>query len=272
MALSQLQTHVSIDTADLAAPVSFYRALIGVEPALERHDYARFDVSEPPLVLGLNAVRWVAAGSTGALNHLGVRFEDEAGLDAARRRLEGLGGSIEEEPDTECCYARLARLWATFLRVQSRLATLHDGERLGAWLGVVARHVLADHGRARRHATVSARDAEPGDAALEHPAAQEADEGGAALTAAVAGWIEVFLGRLDADDAALLRAVELEGRAQVDVARELGLSRSGARSRVQRARARLRRELEACCRFAFDARGNLTQAIRRPGSTCDCDS
>lgn len=110
---ARLQTHASIDSADLAASVAFYRALLGAEPALERHDYVRFDVSEPPLVLGLNAVDRLAPGSTGALEHLGVLFEDEAGLDAARRRLERSAVSLEEEPDTECCYARLARVWAT---------------------------------------------------------------------------------------------------------------------------------------------------------------
>lgn len=110
---ARLQTHVSIDTADLAASVAFYRALLGAEPALERHDYARFDVSEPPLLLGLNAVARLASGPTGALEHLGLRYADEAGLDAARRRLEGLGVSIEEEADTECCYARLDRVWAS---------------------------------------------------------------------------------------------------------------------------------------------------------------
>jgi catechol 2,3-dioxygenase-like lactoylglutathione lyase family enzyme len=110
---ARLQTHVSIDTADLAASVSFYRALLDAEPALERHDYARFDVSEPPLVLGLNAVARLEPGPTGALEHLGVRFEDESGLDAVRRRLQGLAVSIDEEPDTECCYSRLARAWAT---------------------------------------------------------------------------------------------------------------------------------------------------------------
>lgn len=113
MTTDSLQIHASIDTADLAASVAFYRALLGAEPALERHDYARFDVSEPPLVLGLNAVARLAPGSTGVLEHLGVRFADDSGLGAARRRLEGLAVSLEDEPDTECCYARLARVWAT---------------------------------------------------------------------------------------------------------------------------------------------------------------
>jgi RNA polymerase sigma-70 factor (ECF subfamily) len=159
----------------------------------------------------------------------------------------------------------------TFLRVQSKLDSLRDDERLGAWIGTVARNVLADHGRARGRPDAGAGDVEAGDALSEEAQAEASGGDGARLTAAVAGWIEAFLARLEPEDAAILRAVELEGRAQVDVARELGLSASGARSRVQRARARLRRALEACCRFAFDRRGNLTDVVRRPGNACDCD-
>jgi catechol 2,3-dioxygenase-like lactoylglutathione lyase family enzyme len=134
-----MQTHVSLDTTDLPASVAFYRALLGEGPAVERHDYARFDVAEPALVLGLNAVAsavvpaasgaespatppaetGVAAGgstraaASGALEHLGILYAGDAQLDAARQRLAGLGAALDEEPDTECCYARLARVWAT---------------------------------------------------------------------------------------------------------------------------------------------------------------
>jgi RNA polymerase sigma-70 factor (ECF subfamily) len=157
----------------------------------------------------------------------------------------------------------------TFLRVQSRLGTLRAGERLGAWIGVVARNVLADHGRARGRPDAAAATADADD--LPDAGPSPTDEDSAALTAAVAGWIEAFLPRLDPADAAILHAVELEGRPQVEVARELGLAPSGARSRVQRARARLRGELEACCRFVFDGHGNLTGTVRRSGSACECD-
>ncbi len=109
---ARLQTHVSIDTADLAASLSFYAALLGAEPALRRHDYGRFDVADPPLVLGLNAVDRPVPPATGPLEHLGIRFADAEELDAARRRLAGLGVAADEEADTECCYARLTRLWA----------------------------------------------------------------------------------------------------------------------------------------------------------------
>lgn len=112
MSTTDLQTHVSIDTADLSASVAFYRALLGAEPALLRHDYARFDLADPALVLGLNAVGRRAPSGPGALQHLGIRFPDGAALDTARARLVRLGVPLAEEPRTECCYALLARAWA----------------------------------------------------------------------------------------------------------------------------------------------------------------
>jgi RNA polymerase sigma-70 factor, ECF subfamily len=154
----------------------------------------------------------------------------------------------------------------TFLRVQARLASLRDGERLDAWVGAIAANVLADHHRRRAHGAQPLEDA---CSASSEPAAPQEDD--VDLRLAVAGWLDAFLAGLEPRDAAILRAVDLEGRAQVDVAAELGLAPSSARSRVQRARARLRAQLEDCCSFAFDARGSVTEARRRPGSSCGCD-
>ncbi len=113
MSTTRIQTHVSIDTSDLAASLAFYRALLGAEPALERHDYGRFDLSDPPLVLGLNSVRRAPSAATGPLEHLGLRFHGDSDLGAARERMRRLGTALDEEADTECCYARLSRFWAT---------------------------------------------------------------------------------------------------------------------------------------------------------------
>lgn len=109
--MKTLQTHLSIDTPDLAASRSFYRTLLGAEPSLERDDYVRFDVEQPALALGLNAVARPVR-EPDAIAHAGLRFPDAQGLDEARRRLATAGVPLEEEPDTECCYARLARVWA----------------------------------------------------------------------------------------------------------------------------------------------------------------
>lgn len=156
----------------------------------------------------------------------------------------------------------------TFTRVQERIGALRDSERLDAWVGTIAANVLADHGRKRARQTTPLEDMESS-ARADQPASCE--DASAGLQSAVADWIEAFAARLDDDDAGIIRSIDLEGRAQVDVARELGVAPSTVRSRVQRARSRLRKHLEDCCTFAFDARGSLTDATRRPGSACDCD-
>lgn len=56
------------------------------------------------------------------------------------------------------------------------------------------------------------------------------------------------------------RAVELsafEGLTQRETAGRLGLTLSGAKSRVQRARKMLAAMLRECCRLEFDGRGGL---------------
>lgn len=150
----------------------------------------------------------------------------------------------------------------TFLRAQAGLGELRDAERLDAWLRAIAGNVLVDRRRRREPLPLDADDA---------PARTEDEDDASELRRAVAGWIEAFLDRLGPEDAAVLRAVDLEGRSQAEVARELGLAPSGARSRVQRARQRLRKQLESCCAFALDARGNVTGATRRPSGRCGCD-
>ena len=71
-----------------------------------------------------------------------------------------------------------------------------------------------------------------------------------------------------------VRMSELEGLSQQAVADRLHLSLSGAKSRVQRGRAKLRQILDACCSFEFDRRGNLLDCQPHPdGSPCrQCDS
>jgi RNA polymerase sigma-70 factor (ECF subfamily) len=51
------------------------------------------------------------------------------------------------------------------------------------------------------------------------------------------------------------------------VAEELGLSLSGAKSRVQRARRKLRAALLSCCRFELDRFGNVLDWHPK-GSAC----
>jgi RNA polymerase sigma-70 factor (ECF subfamily) len=73
---------------------------------------------------------------------------------------------------------------------------------------------------------------------------------------------------LSSGDSEALRLIEFEGLTQVEAARRSGLSLSGMKSRVQRARFRLRSALDDCCRIALDRRGGL---LGYEGRTGQCD-
>jgi RNA polymerase sigma-70 factor (ECF subfamily) len=86
----------------------------------------------------------------------------------------------------------------------------------------------------------------------------------------VVGWLPELIDDLPATYRDAVRLHEIEGLSQQAVADRLGLSLSGAKSRVQRGRERLRAELERCCSFELDRRGNVLDYERRAAGAC-CD-
>ena len=146
------------------------------------------------------------------------------------------------------------------MRVHERLDTLVDAASVRGWVGTIARNVLADHHR------IKGRQAE---ASVGEDAAAPGSPDPIERT--VAAWLEGFLAQLDPDDAKALRFVDLDGRTQAEFAEREGLTLPAAKSRVQRARTRLRARLEACCAFAFDARGGILSVEKKSRGGCRGD-
>ena len=69
---------------------------------------------------------------------------------------------------------------------------------------------------------------------------------------------------------AAVELAEVEGLTQQQVGQRLGLSLSGAKSRVQRGRKILRNMLLGCCHLEFDRRGNVVDYERRGGRPGCC--
>ena len=65
-----------------------------------------------------------------------------------------------------------------------------------------------------------------------------------------------------------IELTELQGMSQSELAERLGISLSGAKSRVQRARACLKEALLACCRLEFDRRGGVVDCQARSAGDC----
>jgi RNA polymerase sigma-70 factor, ECF subfamily len=61
---------------------------------------------------------------------------------------------------------------------------------------------------------------------------------------------------------------EFDGLTQKELAERLGISLSGAKSRVQRGKEQLKRMLHDCCTFEFDRRGRVIDCEPRGNSGC----
>lgn len=153
-------------------------------------------------------------------------------------------------------------LQEVFLRIHRHIESVADSERLYAWVYRIARNVLSDHYRsaARTPAGIAAED--------ELPSAESPASG-----LPVDKWMEEALGQLPVDYREAVRLAEIEGLPQREVAERLGLSLSGAKSRIQRGRRLLRESLDRCCHFEFDRHGSLQGCDPKPDRTIcrDCD-
>jgi catechol 2,3-dioxygenase-like lactoylglutathione lyase family enzyme len=102
--------HAGLHVGDRHRAVRFYRALLGAAPSRDLDDYVRFELSDPPVVLVLIPGPQAPGG---ALNHLGLRMPDSAGLVEVQRRLEEAGIATQRQEGVECCYARQTKFWVT---------------------------------------------------------------------------------------------------------------------------------------------------------------
>jgi RNA polymerase sigma-70 factor (ECF subfamily) len=101
-------------------------------------------------------------------------------------------------------------------------------------------------------------------------AASDSLEDDEAATRELSTCLKPLMSGLTAADQEALQMVEFDGVTQVEAAARLGLSVSGMKSRVQRARSHLRSALHDCCRIAVDRRGGVISYEGRSGNCESC--
>jgi RNA polymerase sigma-70 factor (ECF subfamily) len=143
----------------------------------------------------------------------------------------------------------------TFVRVHRNIGTLQEADRLAAWVYQIARNVIHDHHRKATNSTVALADADPAD---------ERDDHLSELRCRGAGWLDEMIRSLPEGYRDAVQLAEIEGLSQQEVGDRLGLSLSGAKSRLQRGRKMLKDILEQCCHFEFDGRGNMMDYDPKP--------
>jgi RNA polymerase sigma-70 factor (ECF subfamily) len=145
------------------------------------------------------------------------------------------------------------------LKLQSQLAAQPQADdKLDSWIFRVARNAIIDHYRARR-----------GDASIDGELA--ASEPAANPAAELSGCVRQIIQRLPPEYAEALTLTDLEGLSQQQLADRIGLSLSAAKSRVQRAREKLRTMLLDCCEIERSRSGGVVDYQTTPRTPKYCD-
>lgn len=148
---------------------------------------------------------------------------------------------VQDESDAEDI------LQEVFIKIHAYLHTLRDQDRLAAWLYGITRNAIVDHYRSQQEITTVPEDGLDDTLAEADP--QIAEDMGSCLRPLIDLLPEKY-GRA-------ITLTELEGLTQRAMAEKLDLSISGAKSRVQRGKERIREMLAAGCNMEFDHLGNI---------------
>ncbi len=146
-------------------------------------------------------------------------------------------------------------LQETFLKMQGGLDGLRQESRVAPWLYRIARNTITDHYRKVKHGRKEAE-------AYVQTAFSETS--GRERTREFANCILPFIDTLPEKYREAVFLVEIEGVSQKELAERLGISYSGAKSRVQRGRAMLKDALLECCAIQADRYGNILHYEKRP--------
>jgi catechol 2,3-dioxygenase-like lactoylglutathione lyase family enzyme len=99
--------HVHLNVDDIQNNVDFYTRLFGTEPAVRKHDYAKWMLEDPRINFAISS-----SDRASGIDHLGLQAEDASELSEIGARLEAANAVALKEIGTTCCYARSDKFWA----------------------------------------------------------------------------------------------------------------------------------------------------------------
>ncbi|MEN3951035.1 ArsI/CadI family heavy metal resistance metalloenzyme [Iodidimonas sp. SYSU 1G8] len=98
--------HINLAVGDLDQSVRFYSALFAAEPAVIKHDYAKWMLEDPRVNFAITT-----RGERKGIDHLGIQAENPDELRDVYGRLKNAGRPLLEQGETTCCYARSEKTW-----------------------------------------------------------------------------------------------------------------------------------------------------------------
>jgi RNA polymerase sigma-70 factor (ECF subfamily) len=148
-------------------------------------------------------------------------------------------------------------LQEVFIKIHSNIDKLKDDSKIQSWIYQITRNSMNDYFRSIKKAN-------------QHlPIPEEAEEDNSSdLMAETLKDMVKMMEELPAEDCEALCLTELGGLSQKAYAEKAGISYSGAKSRVQRAKIKLKDLLMKCCHYQFDKYGTVIGIY--PADCCCC--
>lgn len=136
-------------------------------------------------------------------------------------------------------------LQEVFVKIHSRIDTLKDVRRLNGWIYQITRHTIIDYYRNKK----TTADLPETITSLKNSDNKHGVD--------VFPCIEAMVHRLPEKCRQAVILTTYQGLTQKEMGEKLGLSLSGAKSRSQRAREKLKDMLMECCHFELDRFGKI---------------
>jgi RNA polymerase sigma-70 factor (ECF subfamily) len=141
-----------------------------------------------------------------------------------------------------------------FLKIHTHIDTLRETDKLQSWIYQIARNAVTDYYRTYKPA--------PGLPEMSYFPEDPFED----VVSDLLPYVKELVDSLPPDYREALILTEYEGLTQRELAERVGISVSGAKSRVQRAREKVKIMLLSCCHFQFDRQGRIIDYE----PNCDC--
>lgn len=140
-----------------------------------------------------------------------------------------------------------------FIKAYANIHTLKNSEKLPQWLYSIARNEVNahfNHQKKNRQIVVEEADSSP------------------ATTHSFERCIDSFINALPQKYRQAVQLAEIENLPQTQLANRLNISYSGAKTRVQRGRQKLKELMTQCCHIQHDVYGNIVDYTPKPNGHC----
>jgi RNA polymerase sigma-70 factor (ECF subfamily) len=144
-----------------------------------------------------------------------------------------------------------------FVKILTNMAKIDHAENIRPYLYGIVKNTINDYFRKAHHSL--------GEESIPEILSSEDEK---SLNEKVAECcIRPFIMQLNPQDQEVLLKVEFENLSQKELAEQLGMSYSGLKSRLQRAKEKLKNQIVDCCAYKSDAFGNLLESNQK---NCAC--